>query len=276
MRLFFADDSRQNNPSRPGMSPLISVGGFEVDSVSVRSLEKSIDDLCRNYGFPTGASGEFKWSPKRNKHWMYHGLTGAHRQAFYDDLLSMAKGHDVTATVIIEDTNYKTATVCANPEEDVVNLLLERIEGRMSRICDDGIVIVDQPSGGVNTPYLAHCLQIIQSGTSYVSVQHIALNVLSTPSHLVRCLQLADVITACTLAYVSGEWTHSPQIFPKIRTLLDNDWSRIGGVGVKIHPDGRYRNLYHWLLGDTMFKRGSVGDPLPSAQYAYHAGPCSP
>jgi hypothetical protein len=34
-----------------------------------------------------------------------------------------------------------------------------------------------------------------------------------------------------------------------------------GESGVKIHPDGRYANLYHWLFVDEYLIRGSVGNP---------------
>jgi hypothetical protein len=47
MKLIFADDSRQNNPSRPGMGPLVAIGGLSVDAEDVRSLNDSIDAIGR-------------------------------------------------------------------------------------------------------------------------------------------------------------------------------------------------------------------------------------
>jgi hypothetical protein len=37
----------------------------------------------------------------------------------------------------------------------------------------------------------------------------------------------------------------------------------IGGSGLKLHPDLCYLNLYHWLLGDSYYRRGGGGHTLP-------------
>jgi hypothetical protein len=63
----------------------------------------------------------------------------------------------------------------------------------------------------------------------------------------VRLLQTADLITSFTLAMVSGEDRHSAPIFGLIKFLLMSEMGRIGGVGLKIHPDYVYANLYRWL-----------------------------
>ena len=48
---------------------------------------------------------------------------------------------------------------------------------------------------------------------------------------------------------------------------------RIGGVALKIHPDLRYSNLYHWLLVDSFLIRVSKnsGFPLPPSKYPYYS-----
>lgn len=53
------------------------------------------------------------------------------------------------------------------------------------------------------------------------------------------------------MSYVAGEKKYSPRIFQSIKPLLETEEGVIGGFGVKLHPDFRYVNLYHWLLGDT-------------------------
>jgi hypothetical protein len=55
--------------------------------------------------------------------------------------------------------------------------------------------------------------------------------------------------------------------------MFPRDFGRIGGLGLKIHPDFRYANLYHWLLGDSHFVRYQSGYPLPfkSRPYAIDA-----
>lgn len=75
----------------------------------------------------------------------------------------------------------------------------------------------------------------------------------------------------------AGEDRYAPPIFQVIRRdLLRNDTGRRGGVGLKLHPDYRYCNLCHWLLGDTHLVRGRSGYPLPMGGHEYFNGPGDP
>jgi hypothetical protein len=93
---------------------------------------------------------------------------------------------------------------------------------------------------------------------------------------MVRCLQAADLITASVTAFVAGENKFSPPVFAAILPLFPKDFGRIGGLGLKIHPDFRYANLYHWLLGDSHFVRHQVGSPLPFEKSPYAADALTP
>jgi hypothetical protein len=48
-------------------------------------------------------------------------------------------------------------------------------------------------------------------------------------------------------------------VFSSLLPLFNKGPKRIGGFGLKIHPEHIYVNLYHWLLGDTI----NSGEPLP-------------
>ena len=50
---------------------------------------------------------------------------------------------------------------------------------------------------------------------------------------------------------------------PRRQAVPFQDRQRIGGVGLKIHPDLRYANLYYWLVGDDVIFKGWNGFPLP-------------
>jgi hypothetical protein len=64
---------------------------------------------------------------------------------------------------------------------------------------------------------------------------------------------------------VAGEAKFSPAIFEDgILPLLRTDSGCKGGRGLKIHPDFRYGNLYHWLLHDSHLVRYQSGISLPS------------
>jgi hypothetical protein len=85
-----------------------------------------------------------------------------------------------------------------------------------------------------------------------------------------RLLQLADLIVGCTLAYVSGEDEYSPPLFEgQIKGMLREEGGRIGGVGLKLHPDFSYANLYHWLLDDESFWKNMIGQALPMKGWPY-------
>jgi hypothetical protein len=58
-----------------------------------------------------------------------------------------------------------------------------------------------------------------------------------------------------------------------IRKLFDSNSGRIGGVGLKIHPDYIYANLYHWLVGDKKFYKGFNDFPLPFPNRPFNTGP---
>jgi hypothetical protein len=52
MDIFFVDDAGQKRPSRPGMGPLLAVGGIHVPEASISDLENKIEGLCIEIGFP--------------------------------------------------------------------------------------------------------------------------------------------------------------------------------------------------------------------------------
>jgi hypothetical protein len=169
MDVFLVDDSAQRAPSRAGMWALVAAGGIHVPSDSVRDLERKLNTLCTETGFPPAE--EFKWSPDRRQ-WMYRSLKFEARQEFF--------------------------------------------------------------------------------------------------------LAALELAVSCTVQYVAGEPNYAPAVFQGIKPLLRSDFGRIGGAGLKIHPDYSYANLYHWLCGDTHFVRFQSGIPLPLKGRPYAASPDKP
>ncbi len=268
MYLFFADDSAQPTPTRNGVGSLVATGGVFVDGDSVASLERSISYICKQFGFPSGQ--EFKWSPRPGL-WMRTNLVDQNRREFFLWVVRTCADHNVKATVIISDETSNTPSSCASHTDFVTKMLIERVNWLAKSERTTAIIVVDRPGGGARQErvFLSQCLQIIQSGTGYVLPERIAINTLSTDSHFVRLLQAADLVASCVTAHVAGENTYSPPLFAAIHPLLTSDMGRIGGVGLKIHPDFRYVNLYHWLLGDSVFVRSMAGVPLPLKSRPY-------
>lgn len=269
---FFADDSRQRNPSRPGMGHLIAIGGINVPAEEVGEIGRCLDNVCAEFGFPPNE--EFKWSPGREL-WMRKNLVSERRQDFFLKVLGLLAAKDVVALVVVEDTTMNQATDAPTPEMDVTSLFLERVGQQCDRDGSDGFVIVDRPGGNRvdEDTFLANCLETLLSGTKYVKLTRIAHNVLSTPSKLSRLLQVADLVTACTLSMVAGETQYAPPIFEAIKPLLYRSGDRVGGYGLKLHPDSKFANLYHWLVGDTHYWKKNVGSPLPLKNRLYSDDP---
>jgi len=72
---------------------------------------------------------------------------------------------------------------------------------------------------------------------------------------------------------VAGETRFAPDVFQHIKPMFPRKYDRIGGPSLKIHPDFRYSNLYHWLCGDSHFVRYQTGIPMPLKGRHYFAGP---
>lgn len=269
MDFIFCDDSRQPRPSRRKMGPLVATGGIVVPDAALRPLARDLDRLCHEAGFPTRE--EFKWSPRRGS-WMRANLHAERRFDFFRSVLTVGGLHGVRATVVVADTGCGRAIrTSASPEADVTTMFLERADNALGTAGTLGVVIVDRPGGDRATEdrFLAACLDTLTAGTPYASLERIA-TVLPASSHLARTLQLADVITGCTLARVAGEYTWSPPVFDLIKPLLRSDGHRVGGVGLKLHPDLKYANLYHWLLGDDTWWKGTSGWDLPCRGPLYY------
>jgi hypothetical protein len=269
----FVDDSNQRTPWRQGMGPLVAAGAVIVPGDQVKELEAALGALCATAGFPQGE--EFKWHPAKGS-WMQKGLVEGAREQFCLNVVALLAGAGAKAVIVVEDEDRNPAIFeSESAADDVTALLLERINSELNGRRVDGIIVVDRPGGHrpQEDKFLATSLDLIAKGTRFVKFDRIALNVLSTDSKMVRCLQAADLVTSSVTALVAGEDRFSPPIFAAIHPMFPRDFGRIGGLGLKIHPDFRYANLYHWLLGDSHFVRYQSGYPLPfkSRPYAIDA-----
>jgi hypothetical protein len=207
---------------------------------------------------------------------MYSNLRDQKRSDFFKEAFSIAAYHKVMGIVVAADSAHAQASTNApDAETDVVQLLLERINN--STATDAlSLVIADRPGGGgvpAADAFSSNCLETIREGTNVLeSLPRIPL-VLTCGSHLLRCLQLSDVFTSCLAAYISGESKYAPQVIPSIRPIIrSNVDQRIGGIGVKIHPDFKYANLYHWLFADEYLCKGTSNRQLPIDRRPYPKG----
>lgn len=243
------------------MGVLVAVGGISVQEQNVRPLEIAIDALCAEFGFPAGEV--FKWSPGRD-HWMRDGLVEERRVEFLHRALGIAAEHQAVGMVTIADKNHSMATRKASTHEmDVLIMAMERFDKTLGK--DAGMVIVARPPGGRTDEdeFLSDCVEAVTKGTEYSQFDRLATNVLTMPFPNSRLLQLADLVVSITTALVAGHERYASPVFPSVKTLLRGSLGRIGGAGLKIHPDFVYGNLYHWLLGDDVYWRNGQGISMP-------------
>lgn len=265
--VFFADDSKQRSPTRSGVNSLVSIGGIYVPSAQVLALETTLGEVCHRHGFPSPQE-PFKWSPNRG-HWFRDGV--ADRAAFFVELIETASNHSVKAIVMVEDESCRTATGQTDDHEfDALTLFMERAQYILERQQSTGIVVVAEPSGGnrEEQQLLTKCHDLFHSGTDYTDLSRLAFSVVTAPFKNVRCLQLADIVVSATTALIAGN-QHAGPIVEVLKGLYYRENDCIGGRGVKISPDFRYLNLYHWLLGDTHYWRFNAGYPLPLQDRPY-------
>ena len=269
MYFFFADDARQIHPTRDRMQALVGIGGFSVQADKLRPLEIALETICTDAGFPSGE--EFKWSPPKNR-WMRENLVGETRLKFFLRVVETLAAHQVVMTLVASDTDCATATDAGSHELDVTQMYLERAHIQLKHAGTEGIVIVDRPGGGSRDEqkFLISCVEFVEKGSNYVRPDRFAVNVLCGSSSLIRCLQAADLVASCGLARIGGETNFSPPVFDAMKPLLHkNRWGYRGGSGLKLHPDGKFRNLYYWLLGEKEYVRGNTGTTIPAPELPY-------
>jgi hypothetical protein len=170
MDLIVVDDSKRPDKAvvRPGMGPLVAVGGMCVPSAAIRPLTLALEQMCDEYGFP--ASEEFKWSPAKDS-WMRENLRGGTRAEFHVDCLRAAARHGARACVVIEDEGRRSTSGRSDDHElDAVKLFLERCHSHLEDTGSEAIVLADHPSGGrpAEAEFVAACLRTLRGGTGYV------------------------------------------------------------------------------------------------------------
>ncbi|MEW8441825.1 MAG: DUF3800 domain-containing protein [Candidatus Thiodiazotropha taylori] len=268
MDVFFADDSKQKGV-RDGMGKIVSVGGLFLDESKLRPISDAVDEIAKAFGIPDGE--EIKWSPSKES-WIYSNLQGEDSKECYTQILQAALSFEARAIVIAWDSG-RTTLKGERALEKCLQVLFERIEVHLGKQDKYGLIVADRPGGGKKQEdeMLTKFLEKVQKGTDYVIPRNVLLNILTTPSHLIRHLQVADLITGITTAMVAGQYKYAKPIFPTVKTMLIKNYiGASGGAGLKVFPNDLI-NLYKWLLQeDTFWKVGkNTGFSLPEKGYPY-------
>lgn len=135
------------------------------------------------------------------------------------------------------------------------------------------MIICDRPSGGPKQAdeFLAAYVEHLASEFNHMLAESFAMNMLTAPSHMVRHLQIADLIVSITTAMASGNTKWAEFYFEIVRgMMLTNSLGYVGGTGLKVYPD-QLTNLYHWVIQEDAFTKAGkmAGISLPNDQYLY-------
>ena len=268
VHFFFGDDSYRKG-TRGGMGMLVAFGGILLPDEALRPLQARLRDVRDRFGLPEAE--ELKWSPRRGS-WIHERLTGENRRSCYRDVLRAAREHDGTVFVVGYDLGRRPG----RPEDALLQCItwcFERISMCLEDRRDLGVIICDRPGGGKKEEdaLLGTVVSTIQDGTDFIPPGQIPLNVLTTPSHLVIELQLADVIVGITNAMVAGDVGYAEPLFEEIRPMFHrNALGYVGGTGLKLYPNDLL-NLHHWVGKEDVFTRVESQQqwPLPHPGWPY-------
>ncbi len=268
MDVFFADDCSLPG-KREGMGEIVCFGGILVPEEALHPLAEGTRTIESDYGIPAGT--EIKWSPPR-KNWIHSNLVGASRTDCYQQILQLATELNIKAVVTAWDTG-RTTLKGQDAFEKCITYTFERVSTYLAKSDKLGLFIADRPGGGARETqgFLEGFLERVESGTEYVPPERIVLNALTTPSALVKQLQIADLVVGITAAMVSGNTKYAQNIFPYVRELFaKNAYGYIGGTGLKLFPN-ELRNLFFWLLDESTFSKVSLNAEigLPHNAYPY-------
>ena len=240
-----------------------------MEDSALRPLNTRIDEIASEFGIPKG--DELKWSPRKGT-WIHSNLHAEARTECYSQVLQAAIEHEVRAIVICWDTG-QTTLKGEKAFNKCVDYLFERMAVHLEKRDTTAILVADRPGGGKDQEeqFLSDFVTRVQNGTEHVVPDRILMNVLTTPSNLVRHLQLADLVTGITTAMVCGQYKYAAPLFDSIRSILiQNHFGSIGGTGLKLFPD-QLINIYHHVLKENTFWRvgAGMGVTLPYPKYPY-------
>lgn len=264
MDVFFADDSSQR-ASRRGLGKLVAFGGLAFEENELAPFAEDVDGIATRYGIPPEV--ELKWSPDpRKDRWLHEEFRDPQRRDCYSEVLHAAREHGGRAIVVVWDTG-RTSLQGVQAFDRCVDYLFERIETHLQKENRLGLVVADRPGGGKSEEeaFLAAFLLRVTLGTGYKKGENVQLNVLTTPSHLLRHLQAADLVTGIATGAVGGNPYALALAGALNPLLLRNALGSIGGTGLKLFPQDLV-NLHYHCFGETTFAKVSAmaGWTLPA------------
>lgn len=271
MRLVYIDDSKQDEPRRRGLGPLVALGGVIVPEAEVVGYSKDLTELRSELGIPM--KDELKWKPPKGSFLAQAG--GDVVATLRRQMLERAIARNICSVVIIIDHGkaYK-ALSAAEVGREALKWLYERVTMHLDMYDERGIIVADKPGGGPadESRWLAETLGLTSDGTEYIQPGRIVMPIVTAPSHHVPLLQLADLVVAASTAAVAG-FKHGLALgAPLLQMAHKNAHDSAAGAGIVLWPAPQLTNLQYWAFGEGTYSKVAMntGWPLPWRGWPYH------
>jgi hypothetical protein len=267
VRVAFVDDSKPYG-RRSGMGRLIALGAVVFPEHAIAEYASEAEAIYTDLDVPLDA--ELKWSPPDGS-FLKSPEGNEVRGVLVKRTLQLAVETGAGSVVVVWDTG-RTTLQGQPAEQRVLKFLYERVS--MCLESDIGLMIADKPAGGRvsdDEKWLASTLELTDYGTEYIDPDHIILPIVTAPSHHLRQLQLADLVTGATAAAVAGGNQYADQLAPLLLALAHkNRFDLAGGAGLKLFPD-ELRNLHYWAFREDRFVSIDADQEwqLPNPEWAY-------
>lgn len=271
MYLVMVDDSEEKNPRRDDLGHLVGVAGVIFPETAIAAYRDGIRALRDELGIPAGV--ELKWSPDDGS-WLKSPDGNAIRTELRKRMLALGVEVGAASLAVVWDRK-RTPSPVNEVRKKVLQYLYDKLSFTLQRNYPStsiAVLIADEPGGGPadQKAWLADTLRLTDNGTQWSRPDQIVLPIVTTPSHHVPHLQLADLVAGATVAAVAGN-KFAMELLPDVNALAARHYMHgsIGGVGLTLWPPG-LDNLYFHVCGDSYRWRGNMGVPLPYEKWDYH------
>jgi hypothetical protein len=207
--------------------------------------------LRAEFGVP--ADTELKWSPGDGS-WLKTGAGKAACTLLREKMLDLAAEVGATSIVLVWARGHLDWQVPA-VREKLLRWLYDKVSTFLGRRNAAGVVVADEPGGGPKdrAKWLRETLPLTDEGTGYTRPEQIVLPIVTAPSHHIPHLQLADLVTAATVAAVAGN-RYALDLMPRLIRIADRlPDGQVGGAGLTVWPQDKLMDLYWHLYGERVF-----------------------
>lgn len=247
MNILFIEDTEQLNKQYVGIGGVIFHDGYINDLASLFNQKKVL------HGIPP--EEEIKWSPPK-KSWIWKNLVDDKRISAYSDILDLVRSFNGKIIVaVVQRSESKQSLIEAKWK--CIEFVTERYQFYLQVQEDrEGLIIADFPgSGKEEKKLLQDYYQLLEKGTKYVKPANIVMNLLTTESHLIPALQVADLVVGITTGMCTPRRDYALHYWDIVkRNFHRSQNGEVMGCGLKVFPNEIIREIHAALFPEEVEK----------------------